>query len=326
MRGRQKSHSGWLGLGPAPRVRSMTSQEPSRAASPSRPSWSPTRARSRCRSTDPPRPGPTGRRRPPRCSARPADFATTTPTTPCGPSSTRTTLDGIPRQPARYARAHRPRSGSSTRPTAPGGRDVRVELRGDDAKQLNAEALADLDGGATSLWLHAGPDTDLAAVLDGVLLDLAPVVLDPTDAPVTVARRFLAAPRRHRARRRHQPGRPADAADDDLVAVARLAARARRARPSSSTPPPSTTAAPPRPRSSAGRWPRPPACCACSRRPGIPPSEAADLVEFRYAATDEQFLTIAKLRAARLLCGTGCSSSARRRPSSSASTPSPVGR
>ena len=37
---------------------------------------------------------------------------------------------------------------------------------------VNAEALADLDGGATSVWLHAGPDTDLAETLDGVLLDL----------------------------------------------------------------------------------------------------------------------------------------------------------
>ncbi len=34
---------------------------------------------------------------------------------------------------------------------------------------------------------------------------------------------------------------------------------------------------------------------------GIPVAKAAGLVEFRYAATDEQFLTIAKLRAARLL-------------------------
>ena len=31
------------------------------------------------------------------------------------------------------------------------------------------------------------------------------------------------------------------------------------------------------------------------------PGQAAGLVEFRYAATDEQFLTIAKLRAARRL-------------------------
>ena len=34
---------------------------------------------------------------------------------------------------------------------------------------------------------------------------------------------------------------------------------------------------------------------------GITPDQAAGLVEFRYAATDEQFVTIAKLRAARLL-------------------------
>ena len=34
---------------------------------------------------------------------------------------------------------------------------------------------------------------------------------------------------------------------------------------------------------------------------GIPVDQAAGLIEFRYAATDEQFMTIAKLRAARLL-------------------------
>ena len=57
---------------------------------------------------------------------------------------------------------------------------------------------------------------------------------------------------------------------------------------------------------------------------GLDVATAARLLEFRYAATDEQFPTIAKLRAARRLwarvleaCG------ARRRGAASASTPSP---
>ena len=102
---------------------------------------------------------------------------------------TSTTLDGVGISP--LGTPTLTEVGAGARPTAPGGRDVRVELDGDDAERLNAEALVDLDGGATSLWLHAVPDSDLAAVLDGVLLDLAPVVLDPTGEPVTVARRFL---------------------------------------------------------------------------------------------------------------------------------------
>src|SRR4051812_44325569 len=57
----------------------------------------------------------------------------------------------------------------SDRPTRTGAWDVRTFNRGD-----NAAALQDLENGATSLWLDAD---DLAATLDGVLLELAPVVL-----------------------------------------------------------------------------------------------------------------------------------------------------
>jgi methylmalonyl-CoA mutase len=217
---------------------------------------------------------------------------------------TRTTLDGIPLSPlgtpATEPDPSGAEAGDSARPTAPGGRDVRVELLGDDAKQLNAEALADLDGGATSLWLHAGPETDLAAVLGGVLLDLAPVVLDPVDEPVAVAQRFLD----HLGDTAPAPGTnlgaPADAAADDLVAVARLATDA-----GVRAVVVDASAVHDRGASEAQElgW----SMAAAARvlrvleQAGIPVAEAADLVEFRFAATDEQFLTIAKLRAARLL-------------------------
>jgi methylmalonyl-CoA mutase len=217
---------------------------------------------------------------------------------------TRTTLDGIPLIPLGTPAAEHERTGDEAgriaRPTTPGGRDVRVELRGDDPKQLNAEALADLDGGATSLWLHAGPDTDLAAVLDGVLLDLAPVVLEPTGEPVTVAQRFLQHLGATAPAEGTNLGVAADASDDDLVAFARLAAEAGvRAVVVDASAVHDSGAS----EAQELGW----SMAAAARvlrvleQSGIGVGEAAELVEFRYAATDEQFLTIAKLRAARLL-------------------------
>ena len=212
---------------------------------------------------------------------------------------TRPTLDGIGVSPLGtpdLADA----TGDHARPTSPGGRDVRVELRGSDDAQLNAEALADLAGGASSLWLHAGPDTDLAVVLDGVLLDLAGVVLDAPSEPVALAERFLA----HLGDTTPAPGTnlgaPADASDDDLVAVARLALDAGVLGVVVDA-----SAVHDRGASDAQElgW----SIVAAARvlrvleAGGIDVERAAGLVEFRYAATDDQFPTIAKLRAARLL-------------------------
>jgi hypothetical protein len=64
------------------------------------------------------------------------------------------------------------RSASASRCSWSGGWDVRTRPSG------NAQALADLDTGSTSLWVDAA--SDLSALLDGVLLDLAPVVLEGT--------------------------------------------------------------------------------------------------------------------------------------------------
>jgi methylmalonyl-CoA mutase len=212
---------------------------------------------------------------------------------------TRTTLDGVDISPLGTP-ATTAEVTANARPVAPGGRDVRVELAGADAGRLNAEALADLEGGATSLWLHAGPDTDLAAVLDGVLLDLAPVVLDPTGAPVELAGRLLA----HLGDTVPAPGTnlgaPAEATDDDLVAVARLALDAGvlgvvvdgsriHDRGASEA------------QELGGSMAAAVRVLRVLEGAGIDAGQAAGLVEFRYAATDEQFLTIAKLRAARLL-------------------------
>ena len=63
------------------------------------------------------------------------------------------------------------------RPDRAGDWDIRAHLSGSDAKQANEAALVDLDNGVTSLWLQGTPDTDLAVVLEGVLLDLAPAAV-----------------------------------------------------------------------------------------------------------------------------------------------------
>lgn len=65
---------------------------------------------------------------------------------------------------------------------APTGWDVRTRHAGPDPEAVNRAVLADLETGATSIWLVLGPGglavADLARALDGVYLDLAPIVLD----------------------------------------------------------------------------------------------------------------------------------------------------
>jgi len=80
------------------------------------------------------------------------------------------------------------------------GWDVRVRYGRpagtDHATELNATVLDDLANGVTSLWLAVGPNAvapeALAQVLDGVFLDLAPVVLDPGADLVAAAESFFA--------------------------------------------------------------------------------------------------------------------------------------
>src|SRR3982751_2621302 len=82
---------------------------------------------------------------------------------------TRTTYDGLAVPPLGTPQLL-DRQLTAGRPTRTGAWDVRTFNRGD-----NAAALQDLENGATSLWLDTD---DLAATLDGVLLELAPVVLE----------------------------------------------------------------------------------------------------------------------------------------------------
>jgi methylmalonyl-CoA mutase len=178
---------------------------------------------------------------------------------------------------------------TSVRPTRSGAWDVRTRHRGD-----TAEALADLEGGATSLWLlcdEVAPG-DLAAALDGVLLDLAPVVLESPTLEHAAALTALGP--------LHPDTNLGAAADDDLVAFARLAADAGvrgivveavevHEQGASDAQELGWVLA------------RGAEVLRVLERGGIPPEQAVGLIELRVAITDEQLTSIAKLRALRRL-------------------------
>ncbi|MEJ7832991.1 MAG: methylmalonyl-CoA mutase family protein [Nocardioides sp.] len=207
---------------------------------------------------------------------------------------TRTTLDGIGVTPL----------GTSDlladlqtvgRPTRTGDWDIRAHLTGADAGALNEAALLDLNGGVTSLWLQVDDGADLAMVLDGVLLDLAPVVLDGGDP--TAFLQYAEGRELHPA-----TNLGVDAADASgaLGATARLALEAGVLGFVVDA-----SAIHDRGASDVQELGYSMAVGASYLRTltdaGLEIDEAAGLVEFRYAATDEQFPTIAKLRAARRL-------------------------
>ena len=63
--------------------------------------------------------------------------------------------------------------------------DVRQLFENPDAAATRKEVLEDLERGVTSLWLRLGADgiapADLAAALEGVQFDLAPVAVSSSD-------------------------------------------------------------------------------------------------------------------------------------------------
>lgn len=177
---------------------------------------------------------------------------------------------------------------TSGRPTGVGGWDVRTRPAD------NAQALGDLDTGATSLWVDAS--AYLATLLDGVLLDLAPVVLDGTTPDR--ARAFLDLLRYVDPADGTNLG--ADAAGQHVVEVAGLARDA-----GVLAAVVDGTAVHDRGASDVQELGHALATAASYLRTlsgaGFSVAEAAGLVEFRLAATDSQFTTIAKFRAARRL-------------------------
>ncbi len=96
---------------------------------------------------------------------------------------TRTTLDGITVAPIGQP-ADLDGLVTSGRPARVGAWDVRTQVEVVDDRAANEAVLQDLENGGTSLLLHLDEDRphDWATVLDGVLLDLAPVARDRPSA------------------------------------------------------------------------------------------------------------------------------------------------
>jgi methylmalonyl-CoA mutase len=201
---------------------------------------------------------------------------------------------------------------SAVRPSRAGAWDIRSLIADPDAKRANEAALVDLDGGVTSLWLSADADTDVAATLDKVLLDLAPVVLDAPSAPLAVAQAFLAYADDRGVDPHPGTNLGADPigatlrasgttwSSEELVAVAQLAKQHGILGVVADATAAHDLGASDAQELGYGLY----AATAYLRAlvdGGLSVDEAAGLIEFRFAATDEQFPTIAKLRAARQL-------------------------
>ncbi len=244
---------------------------------------------------------------------------------------TRTTLDGID-----IAPLGTPESVTEAAPTGlPGeapftrgrtlsrpdeGWDIRTHVADPDPTLAAEAALDDLENGATSLWLSLGPGcvavADLAQVLDGVYVDLAPVVLDAPADPVAAAEAFVAVLEDRGTTAaagtslggdpigaRVRGGSTGPGQDDVRSAVTRLAELAgQHATMALSV---DGSAVHDLGATEAQELGYSLAVGATYLRlltgAGMDVSSAAALLEFRYAVTDEQLTSIAKLRAARRL-------------------------
>ncbi|WP_210504438.1 methylmalonyl-CoA mutase family protein [Nocardioides xinjiangensis] len=226
---------------------------------------------------------------------------------------TRTTLDGIAVPPIGQP-ADLDRLTTAGRPQRVGAWDVRTPLVGDDAAAVNEAALVDLDNGATSLHLDLARTVDLSAALDGVLLDLAAVSLERPDAEQSEAlARLLDAVPGDPHPGTNLSADPATAevfghrvADDGRGPFESFVETVRRAqRLGVLGAVVDGTALHDRGASDGQElgWTMAVGVhyLRVLTRAGFPVDEAASLLEFRYAATDEQLPTIAKLRAARRL-------------------------
>ncbi|GAA3618566.1 methylmalonyl-CoA mutase family protein [Kineosporia mesophila] len=202
--------------------------------------------------------------------------------------------------------------------TSADGWDVRQRHLDPDPAVTHEAVMADLENGVTSLWLAGMPPGSLKQVLDGVLLDLAPVVLDAGTATRETADEFLAL-----LGDVQPPGgnlgadpiglraRLGPSYEPDLTELAALARR--------SPVPVATVDATIYHDAGASDAQELGASLATGvaylralTDAGLDLAQAFDQLEFRYAANADQFLVIAKLRAARRLwsrmaevCGAG---------------------
>ncbi|MEV6787334.1 methylmalonyl-CoA mutase family protein, partial [Streptomyces sp. NPDC051098] len=228
---------------------------------------------------------------------------------------------------APFTRGGRPEGG------AVAGWDVRQRHDRPDPERTNEAVLADLENGVTSLWLSVGPAgvpvSGMATALKDVYLDLAPVVLDAGAEFEAAARELLRiheergiAPEAVRGNLGADPlGHAArTGAYDDLAgqtaAAVELARLCHTTRPGLRA---LTVDA--LPYHGAGASAAQELGCSLATgvallreltTAGLSIEAACAQLEFRYAATADQFLTVAKLRAARRVwarvaeaCGAG---------------------
>jgi len=210
---------------------------------------------------------------------------------------------GVPGRPP-YVR------GGTTDGPAPDGWDVRQRHEGPDVREA---ILADLENGVTSVWLATGDGAELASVLEGVLLDLAPVALDTGGADTGAAAAYLdlagglADPAALLGTLGLDPIglRARTGVGPDVASVVPLAQRVAAEHPLVRA-----IVVDGLPVHAAGgadaqelgfTMAAGVAYLRALTDAGLDVATAARLLEFRYAATDEQFPTIAKLRAARRL-------------------------
>ena len=210
--------------------------------------------------------------------------------------------------------------GSRAQGAVPGGWEVRQRHAQPDPRRANEAVLADLENGVASLWLTVGaaglPVAGLPTALEGVYLDLAGVVLDAGSETTAAAEQLF--------RVYQERGIPADAPWGSLGAdplglfartgdrraagtdeAAALALRCVREFPGLRALTVDALAY-----HDAGASTAEELGCSLATgvaylraltAAGLTVDQAAAQLEFRYAATADQFTTIAKLRAARRL-------------------------
>ncbi|MFF9082036.1 methylmalonyl-CoA mutase family protein [Streptomyces rubiginosohelvolus] len=209
--------------------------------------------------------------------------------------------------------------GSRAEGNAAGGWDVRQRHALTDPARLNEALLGDLENGVTSLWLTVGgpagvPVDGLARALEGVYLDLAPVALDaPADLDAAATELLRLYEERGVARSEARGTLGADplgheartGVEADLAPAVRWAQRCDAEYPGLRA-----IVVDGLPYHEAGgsageelglSLATGVAYLRALTAAGMSVEAACGQLEFRYAATADQFLTIAKLRAARRL-------------------------
>ncbi|MFE2505853.1 methylmalonyl-CoA mutase family protein [Streptomyces rubiginosohelvolus] len=209
--------------------------------------------------------------------------------------------------------------GSRAEGNAAGGWDVRQRHALADPTRLNEALLGDLENGVTSLWLTVGgpagvPVDGLARALEGVYLDLAPVALDaPADLDAAATELLRLYEERGVARTEARGTLGADplgheartGVEADLAPAVRWAQRCDAEYPGLRA-----IVVDGLPYHEAGGSAGEELGLALATgvaylraltAAGMSVKAACGQLEFRYAATADQFLTIAKLRAARRL-------------------------